>query len=135
MYTQNENGLYPGGSSVIPPGMRIATHGTYSATTIGFHQATTAAFGGLIAPTFISLFSILLVIVTFATKNHDEPEDNRYFDPGEVLHMISAASAGGMQTIFPPFNEIKDVTRKDVRIKLGPVDGVDGRIGFIDADE
>jgi hypothetical protein len=136
MYTQNENGLYPGGSSVIPPSMRIATIGTYSATTLGFHQATAAAVGGLIAPTFISLFSILLVVIMFATRNHEEPEENQHFDPGDVLHLISAASAGGMQTTtFPPFNEIKDDSLKNVRIKLGPVKGVDGRVGFIDADE
>ncbi|KIM38937.1 hypothetical protein M413DRAFT_29851 [Hebeloma cylindrosporum] len=137
MYTQNENGLYPGGSSVIPPNMRIATHGTYSATTIGFHQATAAAVGGLIAPTVVSLISIILVIVILATKSDNEAEDNRYFDPGDVLHLISAASAGGMHsTNLPPFKEIKDDSCKDVRIKLGSVKGVDGsRIGFIDADE
>ena len=136
MYTQNENGLYPGGSSVIPPSMQIVTHGTYSATTIGFHQATAAAVGGLIAPTVISLISILLVIVIFSTRNHEEPEGNRHFDPGNVLHLISAASAGGMQTTtYPLFNEMKDDSCKHVRIKVGPVGGVDGRIGFINANE
>ena len=136
MYTEEENGLYPGGSSVIPPSMRIATRGVYSATTVGFQQATAASVGALIAPTIISLISILLVVVMFTTKNHEEPEDNRYFDPGDVLHLISAASAGGMQTTtFPPFSEIKDHSSEDVTIKLGPVKGVDRRIGFIDIDE
>lgn len=136
MYTQNDNGLYPGGSSVIPQSMRIATQGIYSATTVGFHQTATA-IGALIAPTIISLISIILVVAIFATSSHEELEDNRYFDPGDVLHLISAASAGGMQTTtFPPFNKIKDDSCKDVRIKLGSVKGVDGsRIGFIDTDE
>ena len=45
MYTQNENGLYPGGSSIIPPSMRIATTGIYSATTYGFSQSKGAVIG------------------------------------------------------------------------------------------
>ena len=137
MYTQNENGLYPGGSSVIPPNMRIATNGTYSATTLGFcNQATLTTIGGLIAPTVTSLISILLIIVVFVTRNRREPEGNRYFNPGDVLHLISAASAGGMHTTtFPPFDEIKDDSCKYERIKLGPVNGVEGRIGFVDVNE
>lgn len=135
MYTQNENGMYPGGSSVIPPSMRIATNGTYSATTVGFDQSTAAVIAGLIPPTVTSIISILLVVVVFVTRNLEEPEDNRYFDPGDVLHLISAASAGGMRTtIFPPFDEIKDDSCRNEKIKLGPVNGVDGRIGFIDVD-
>ena len=137
MYTQNDNGLYPGGSSVIPPSMRIATQGIYSATTVGFRQASATAIGALIAPTIVSLISILLVITILATRTHEEPEDSKYFDPGDILHLISAASAGGMQKkAFPPFNKIKDDSCEDLMIKLGPVKGVDGsRIGFIDADE
>ena len=116
--------------------MRIATQGIYSATTVGFHPTVTA-IGALIAPTVVSLISIILVIAIFSTSSQEELEDNQYFDPGDVLHLISAASAGGMRTTpFPPFNKIKDDSCKDVRIKLGSVKGVDGsRIGFIDADE
>jgi len=137
MYTQNDNGLYPENSSVIPPSMRIATQGIYSATTVGFHQDTATAVGALIAPTVVSLVSILIVAVYFATRSHDELDDNRYFDPGDLLHVISAASAGGMQTTtFPSFNNMKDHSCKEARIKVGRVKGVDGsRIGFIDADE
>jgi hypothetical protein len=135
MYTQNENGLYAGGSSVIPPSMRIATNGTYYATTLGFDQSNLTTFGLLIAPTVTSLISIILVIVVLVTRNREEPEENQYFDPGEILHLISAASAGGMQTtIFPPFDEIKDDSCANERVRLGPVNGVDGRIGFIGLD-
>jgi hypothetical protein len=133
MYTQNENGLYAGGSSVIPPSMRIPINGIYSATTFGFYQATAAVIGGLIAPTVTSLVSIILVIYILVTRNREEPEDNRSFDPGNVLHLISAASAGGMRTTtFPPFDEIKEDSYICDMIKLGPVNGVDGRTGFID---
>jgi hypothetical protein len=135
MYTQDDNGLYPGGASVIPPSMRIETNGTYSATTVGFHQASATTVGGLIAPSFISLVSILIVLVMLAKSKGTEPEANHYFDPGDVLHLISAASAGGMQTPFPPFSEIETRECKGVRVKLAPVKGVRDRIGFIDVNE
>ena len=133
LYTQDENGLYPGGSSVIPPSMRITTTGTYSSHTYGFYQANATVIGGLISPTVTSLVSIILVIVIFVTRNRDEPEENRSFDPGDVLHLVSAASAGGMQTTnFPPFDELNENIFKDDMIRLGPVNG---RIGFIDVSE
>jgi hypothetical protein len=133
MYTQDENGRYHGGSSVIPPSMQIATTGIYSATTYGFSQANATVIGGLIAPTVISLVSIIIVIVAIVTRNHEEPEDSRSFDPGNVLHLISAASAGGMhKATFPPFDEIKEDLFRDDMISLGPANG---RIGFIDVSE
>jgi hypothetical protein len=115
--------------------MRIPINGTYSANTIGFYQATAAVIGGLIAPTVTSLISIILVIYIFVTRDRDEPEDNRSFDPTDVVHLISAASAGGLHTTtLPPFDEIKEHSFKYDMIKLGPVNGEDGtsRTGFID---
>ena len=133
MYTQKPNGLYPGGESDIPTSMRIATNGTYVATTVGWRQGTETAFGILLAPTFVSLISILIVIATLAAKGRNkEPETNRYFDPGNILHIISAASAGGMQTPFPPFHENKvDDQCESVMITLAPVNGGNSRPGFI----
>ena len=133
MYTQNDNGLYPGGESVIPPSMRIVTNGTYAAITYGWDQATEAAGGILIAPTFVSVISILIVVATLAAKGRNkEPETNRHFDPGNILHIISAASAGGMQTPFPPFHENKVGEQcENVMITLAPVNGGTTRPGFI----
>jgi len=131
-YTQNNNALYPGNASVIPPSMRIATNGTFSATTVGWHQARETAGGILIAPTFVSLISILIVVATLAAKGRNkEPDTNRHFDPGDILHVISAASAGGMQTRFPPFHENKVEYLEDVMITLAPVNGGNSRPGFI----
>ena len=36
--------------------------------------------------------------MVFVTRNHEEPEDNQYFDPGDILHSISGASAGGIDS-------------------------------------
>ena len=132
VYTQNDNGLYPGGASDIPQSMRIATNGTFSAMTMGWHQATETAGGILIAPTFVSVISILIVVATLVAKGRNkEPDTNRYFDPGDILHVISAASAGGMQTPFPPFHENKVKHLENVMITLAPVNGGNSRPGFI----
>ena len=76
--------------------MCIATISIYSAATTSFNQASIAIIGRLIALT--SLIFILLVFMVFVTRNHEEPEDNRYFDPGDILHSISGASAGGIDS-------------------------------------
>jgi len=112
--------------------MRIATNGTYSATTVGWHQASEISGSMLFAPTAVSLFSIVIVVVALVAKGRKkEPDANCYFDPGDILHVISAASAGGMQTRFPPFHENGVDQCKDVRIALAPVNGGDSRPGFV----
>jgi hypothetical protein len=115
--------------------MRMATNGTFSATTVGWHQAPETAGGILIAPTFVALVSILIIVATLAAKSRNkEPDTNRYFDPSDILHIISAASAGGMQTPFPPFHENKVKHLENVMITLGPVNGSNSRPGFINVD-
>lgn len=112
--------------------MRIAINDTYATTTVGWHQAAETADGILVAPTFISSISILIAVATLAAKSRNkEPEANRYFDPGNILHTFSAASAGGMQTPFPPFHENKVDQRKNIMITLVPVNGGNSRPGFI----
>jgi len=112
--------------------MQIATNGTFSATTVGWHQSPETGGGILLAPTFVSSISILIVIATLAAKGRNkEPDTNRHFDPGDILHVISAASAGGMQTRFPPFHENKVEYLENVMITLAPVNGGNSRPGFI----
>jgi hypothetical protein len=113
-------------------GFEIATNSIYSAATISFNQASVAVIGGLIVLAVTSLISILLFVVVFVTRNHEEPEDNRYFDPGDILHLISvdSASASEMRTMnFPLFDEIKDDSceYEFEKIKVA-VNGVNGRI-------
>jgi hypothetical protein len=135
VYTQDDNGLYPGGDSAIPPSMRIPTNGTYAATTVGWHQATEISGSMLLAPTVVSLLSIIIVVATLISKGRNkEPDGNRYFDPGDILHVISAASAGGMQTRFPPFHENSVDQCEDVMITLAPVNGDNSRSGFVNVN-
>ncbi|CAA7267201.1 unnamed protein product [Cyclocybe aegerita] len=132
VFTQYGNGLYPGGSSTIPESMRLNINGTHRATTIGWHQARETAASVLIAPTFVSVVSILIIVATLASKGRNrEPEASHYFDPGDILHIISASAAGGMKTELTPYHEDTVESSEHVQIKLVPVEGAESRPGFV----
>lgn len=116
--------------------MRIATNGTFRSETIGWFQDKDTA-PVLIAPTLVLVGSILIVILTLMmTRGFNEPKGNHHFDPGNILHVIAASSAGGMQEPFPPFNEDPVAFSSSVDIQLGPLDGPGGeRLGFIHSNE
>jgi len=115
--------------------MRIATNGTFRSEAFGWFQDKDTAPGVLLAPTFILLGSILIVVLTLMmTRGFNEPDGNHHFDPGNILHVIAASSAGGMQEPFPPFNEDQVEFSQSVDIQLGPLDGPGGeRLGFVHA--
>jgi hypothetical protein len=113
--------------------MRIATNGTFRAETVGWYQSRATAPVVLLAPTLVLLVSILIVVITLMmTKGFNEPDGNHHFDPGNILHVIGASSAGGIQDPFPPFDENPVAFSETVDIKLGPLDGPAGeRLGFV----
>lgn len=86
--------------------MRISTNGTYNVQTIGWHQSRDTAPGVLLAPTLILTLSIAIVVVTLmrTTTPGSVPIENLHFDPGKILHVIQAASSGGLNVEFPPYN-------------------------------
>ncbi|KDR80026.1 hypothetical protein GALMADRAFT_265230 [Galerina marginata CBS 339.88] len=135
-YTQNDNRLFPGNSSTIPTSMRIATHGTYRTQTIGWYQTHDTALIVLFAPTFVCLVSIAVVIITFVrSKGRTQPASIDHFDPGNILHVIAASSAGGMWQSLPSFDENPVEYSQKVKIKLGPVDGDPRRVGFVHVEK
>jgi len=112
--------------------MRVATNGTYRATTIGWNQSQETAATVLLAPTFISIVSILIIVATLAYKfgSHENPATH-FFDPGDILHIIAASSAGGLKDVFPPYHENNIENNETTRITLAPTDGPGSRPGFI----
>ena len=112
--------------------MLVTTNGTHLQTTIGWHQNLATSAGILVAPTIISLMSMILIIVTlFKRRHHPEPPRNHYFDPGDILHIMSAAAAGGLANKLPTLDE-KSVKNSDkMRIALAPVNGENSEPGFI----
>lgn len=133
VYSQSDNRLFPGNSSVIPQNMRIAVNGTFKTETIGWSQDTKTAPAVLLAPTLVSLLTITIIVVTLLrTSKSKEPQATHFFDPGNLLHVISASSAGGMNEPFPPFSENPKLYSEGVQIRLTSVDGTpDGRFGFV----
>ncbi|KAF9045106.1 hypothetical protein BJ165DRAFT_132964 [Panaeolus papilionaceus] len=134
IYTEENNGLYPGGESTIPQNMRKATNGTYHATTIGWDLEPETAPAVLLAPTIVSVAAIAIIIFTLLSRNKEghgkqEPQANYHFNATDILHVISAASAGSLNTAFPPFFEDNVAHSESVVVTLAPVDG--GRPGFI----
>ena len=106
--------------------MRIAVNGTYKTDTIGWYQDPKTAPAVLLAPTLVSLLTIT------RTSKSKEPQATHFFDPGNLLHVISASSAGGMNEPFPPFSENPKLYSEGVQIRLTSVDGTpDGRFGFV----
>ncbi|KDR69960.1 hypothetical protein GALMADRAFT_128086 [Galerina marginata CBS 339.88] len=131
-YTQDDNGLFANGGSTSPDDMRVATNGTHFVTTIGWHQDPATSAGILVAPTFVSLLAILIVIVTLIkTRNHPEPRESHYFDPGDILHIISASTAGGEAKKLPPLDEISVKNSDKMLISLAPVGEAGSKPGFI----
>lgn len=135
-HAQEGNGLFPNGSSTPPVDMLVTTNGTHLLTTIGWHQDPKTSAGILVAPTFVCLMSMILILVVLIKKrHHPEPRANHYFDPGDILHIMSAATAGGLAHKLPSLNE-KSVRNSDkMRIALAPVDGENGKPGFVLLDD
>lgn len=135
-YAQDGNGLFPGGSSTPPANMLVTTIGTHTMTTIGWKQDPATSAGILVAPTFVSLMSMILILVTLIGKRrHPEPRTNHYFDPGDILHIMSAATAGGLANKLPSLDEASVKNSDKMRIALRPVEGENSKPGFVLLDE
>jgi len=135
-YAQEGNGLFPNGASTAPANMQVTTNGSHLVTTIGWHQDARTSAGILVAPTFVSLMSMILIIVTLIKRRrHPEPRTNHYFDPGDILHIMSASTAGGLANKLPSLDEKKVKNSDNMRIALAPVDGENSKPGFILLDD
>ncbi|KAJ2913925.1 hypothetical protein MD484_g6489, partial [Candolleomyces efflorescens] len=110
-YTQTNNSLYISGNA-IPEQLRTFSSGTYTTETIGWHHQSATAPLALLSPTFVSLFSIVIVLtsVVRARTNHTDKEGSRqraqleYFDPGDMLHIMAASSTGAFRDPFPVYH-------------------------------
>jgi len=111
--------------------MRKPLNGTFWGDTIGWHQESTTSGAIFIAPTIIAIFCISLIIATMTSKKGKEPVANHYFDPGDILHVITASGEGGISIDFPFYHESPLDYAKDVWVKLAPVRGPDAKPGFI----
>ncbi|KAJ7630238.1 hypothetical protein FB45DRAFT_1058278 [Roridomyces roridus] len=76
---------------------------------------------------FIALVSILFVLIAeYQTGFRGMPSGHAGFDPGNPLHLMAAASAGGMSEAFRGLSEEDIEDGKDRRLQLAHVDGRPG---------
>ncbi|KAF8644499.1 hypothetical protein AX16_008430 [Volvariella volvacea WC 439] len=132
-YTQTNTGLY-NGSSEIPSSLRYSINGTFTQQTMGWHQESTVLPLSLIVPSFIGAVSILVVFYTLVkTRNYHYIEGAEYWDSNDILHVVAAASAGGIREEFPAYHEgRKDLAERSekVLVRLDRVEGT-GKLGFV----
>lgn len=133
LYTQEDNGLFENGSSVMPQNMRSSINGTFYATTIGWYQDTRTAPAVLIAPTMVFLTSIAIIFFTLFSASPDpDAKELQEFDTGDILHLMAASSAGGLKMTFPSYKETNvDKELGRVRVSFGEIEGHPGRFGFV----
>jgi hypothetical protein len=84
----------------------------------------------LIPTTFVALASIMIVLFAeYKNGFGGIPTEHASFDPSNSLHLMAAASAGGMQKTFKGLakKNIKEGSAK--KLKLGKVGSEDGE-GF-----
>jgi len=130
VFTQSDGGLFPGNNSTIPESMRATTTGTFRYQTIGWHQGMDAGAAIFLAPTVVALLSIITVVVTVKQNaGRKLPPKNEYFDAGDILHVIGAASGTRLRDSYPEFSGDIAGYSENVYVTLGPVK--DGKTGFI----
>ncbi|TFK63110.1 hypothetical protein BDN72DRAFT_902666 [Pluteus cervinus] len=136
-YTQTNisgPGLFPDNTNNIPSSMRIPVSGTYVSETVGWKQKDATIPATFIAPSIVLITSIAVVLFTFLRMRDTEiVADQDHFDAGNILHVMSAASAGGLPHNFPPFSATPEEVlqySQAVAVRLGQVKET-GKIGFV----
>ncbi|KAF8644038.1 hypothetical protein AX16_008754 [Volvariella volvacea WC 439] len=107
----------------IPDEFRYYMNGTFITETIEWHQNVHALPGVLLAPTLVTSASIILVIITLIqTRRNPDVDGQDYFDLGNFLHVISAASASEFNEPFPSVkadDSEHDLHSEKIRVILG----------------
>jgi len=78
----------------------------------------------------VAFLSIMIIVVMLIQNvGCTPPPGNVYFDPGDILHVIGAASGTQLRDTYPAFSGDIVEYSESVRVSLGQVEG--GKIGFI----
>lgn len=129
-FTQTNNGLFPNNSSEIPTNMQSPINGTYNTETIGWHHDVDTAALLLLAPAFVALLSITIVLATlYRRRTSTQVQGQNDFDASDILHVISAAAAGGLQGNY---DHLTDPQYTDVFVRWGKVEST-GKLGLVES--
>lgn len=86
--------------------MIVQSQGMFSTQSVGWIHTTTTTFWVLIPGTIVALATIVIVLMAVA-QTGGEPLGER-FDPTNVMHLLAASAAGGLQHLFTGTGE-KDI--------------------------
>ncbi|TFK71310.1 hypothetical protein BDN72DRAFT_470863 [Pluteus cervinus] len=132
-FTETNNSLFPNRQSEIPQAMRSVTHGNLVSEALGWQKGDINIHDVLLPPTFLALVSIGIIIAVLIGERHNQhAEDQDYFDPKDIIHVMAASSVG-LPRSFPPFTTDKKEFYKygdSVKVRLGYSEDGD-RIGFV----
>ncbi|KAF5330000.1 hypothetical protein D9611_010398 [Ephemerocybe angulata] len=145
VYSAENSTLFAASGTTIPPELRIPMNGTYKTETMGWYQESQgqAAITTLIAPTLVALASIFLVLFSrwWTTRpswlsgpwkdvlTDQEKRAHTWFDPGDLLHVITASRAGGLASLdFPALEDDVEGWADGVGLRVA---GVGEGVGFV----
>jgi hypothetical protein len=101
--------------------MTIPFNGTLVIQTVGWTRWAVSSIWVLIPGTLVALATIVVVLVVVGKHSGGTPSDQ--FDPGNAMHLISAAAAGGLSDTFTGIDENGLEAGERVQIHLGFKEG------------
>ncbi|KAJ2933710.1 hypothetical protein H1R20_g3347, partial [Candolleomyces eurysporus] len=119
-YSSSNNGLYPNSASEIPENLRRPLNGTYVTETIGCIVGLTSIFVIIFSMWWTSRVSWKTAGGRGPALTEAEDRAQTFFDPDDLLHVITASRAGGLTHVdFLGYDEKPDEWERTVGIKLG----------------
>ncbi|KAJ7609988.1 hypothetical protein DFH06DRAFT_175568 [Mycena polygramma] len=101
----------------------IPTNGTFRTETLGWTYVSRTTRWVLMPGTIIALATIVVVTVALYLHVGDLPKESNQFDPSDPLHLITAASAGGLNNAFKGFSRNDIQEGEKLKVVLGSVAG------------
>ncbi|KAJ6484421.1 hypothetical protein C8R47DRAFT_1131333 [Mycena vitilis] len=114
------NTTFSGG---VPSNMTVPIHGTLRTETMGWTYVSGTTRWVLIPGTVIALATVCVVAAALYRHVGEIPEESDQFDLSDPMHLMAAASAGGLNNAF------KGLSRKDMKegeklnVVLGSIPG------------
>ncbi|KAJ7438767.1 hypothetical protein FB451DRAFT_1416048 [Mycena latifolia] len=75
-------------------------NGTFLDGSFGWMSLSGSSVLVLIPGTLVTLITILIVLVAVAQNQHAEDPPSHLFDPADTIHLLAAATAGGLDDVF-----------------------------------
>lgn len=101
--------------------MNVPTGEMFRSETVGWIPAAPVTILELLPRTIVAFLTIYNVVV--AVSHHAGEPEEEHFDPSDVMHLVAAAAAGGLNRVFIGMEEEHIRAAEDVYISLGTTTG------------